>query len=325
MTCLVRNSACGMAKASHRGRWRAVLMLLWCTAAVACTAASEPPARRPVVRLAYGLTELANEYARAFPDWSFEVVSSEGGSLAAIQRGAADLALSSTDIAYMAFVGQLEPRIGPFDRIRGVAVLQLTPVHVMVRPGASITSIEQLRGKRVALGPSSTSTALIADLLLGAFGLSRQDLHGVSLPFMEAAARLTKGELDAAFVRAGQPAQSVLFATSRGARLLEIEGPPIAQLRTVHPFLKFARIPAGVYPSHGDPIRTVGVDAMLACRADLDEMLVYRLTKAFFHELPALSERLDSLRAVDLDRAPATPIPLHVGAARYYRVRELYP
>jgi TRAP-type uncharacterized transport system substrate-binding protein len=28
---------------------------------------------------------------------------------------------------------------------------------------------------------------------------------------------------------------------------------------------------------------------------------------------------------VDLDRAAATPIPLHAGAARYYRERELFP
>jgi TRAP-type uncharacterized transport system substrate-binding protein len=29
------------------------------------------------------------------------------------------------------------------------------------------------------------------------------------------------------------------------------------------------------------------------------------------------------LRLVDLQQAPATPIPLHPGAARYYREREL--
>jgi TRAP-type uncharacterized transport system substrate-binding protein len=67
----------------------------------------------------------------------------------------------------------------------------------------------------------------------------------------------------------------------------------------------------------------VGVDTMLACREDLDEMLVYRLTKTLFEALPGLAARLDSLKSMDLDQVAATPIPLHSGAARYYREREL--
>jgi len=70
-------------------------------------------------------------------------------------------------------------------------------------------------------------------------------------------------------------------------------------------------------------IHTIGVDSLLICRKDLDESIVYDLTKHFFEALPALSSSLDALRFMDLDESPATPIPLHDGAARYYREREL--
>jgi TRAP-type uncharacterized transport system substrate-binding protein len=43
----------------------------------------------------------------------------------------------------------------------------------------------------------------------------------------------------------------------------------------------------------------------------------------FFEALPAQPFLQDALRFMDLDQAPATPIPLHEGAARYYREREL--
>ena len=53
-----------------------------------------------------------------------------------------------------------------------------------------------------------------------------------------------------------------------------------------------------------------------------DEGLVYEVTKQFFDALASGPER-PSLGFVELDQAPATSIPLHDGAARYYREREL--
>jgi len=62
---------------------------------------------------------------------------------------------------------------------------------------------------------------------------------------------------------------------------------------------------------------------VLVCRSGLDEGLVYDLTRRFFEALPSLSSSQDALRFIDLEQAPAMPIPLHEGAARYYREREL--
>jgi TRAP-type uncharacterized transport system substrate-binding protein len=49
---------------------------------------------------------------------------------------------------------------------------------------------------------------------------------------------------------------------------------------------------------------------------------VYELTDALFDVFPDLSSERLTLQ-MDLEQAPATPIPLHEGAARYYREREL--
>jgi TRAP-type uncharacterized transport system substrate-binding protein len=48
--------------------------------------------------------------------------------------------------------------------------------------------------------------------------------------------------------------------------------------------------------------------------------LVYGVTKAFFQALPELSAfDTPPLRQMNTEDASATPIPLHEGAARYYR------
>jgi TRAP transporter TAXI family solute receptor len=101
-----------------------------------------------------------------------------------------------------------------------------------------------------------------------------------------------------------------------GVRLLDIDGPIVEEMRTEYPYLKRTLIPAGTYPNQPEPVRTIGIDIALVCRADLDEDLVYSLLEAFFATRPAMTPP-------NLDRAPATPVPLHPGAARYYRQQEL--
>ena len=128
--------------------------------------------------------------------------------------------------------------------------------------------------------------------------------------------RLSNGDIDAAFSGFASPGATVIAAMKRGARLIPIDGPVIEEMRTRYPYLKRTLIPRGTYPNQPEPIRTLGVDTLLVCRADLDDDLVYRFLDAYFATRPAMTPP-------NLDRAPATPIPLHPGAARYYRQREL--
>ena len=67
----------------------------------------------------------------------------------------------------------------------------------------------------------------------------------------------------------------------------------------------------------------LGIDALLVCRDELADEVVYQFTKEFFAALPKLAETNSEAANIDVETAPATPIPLHSGAARYYREREV--
>ncbi|MBI3264598.1 MAG: TAXI family TRAP transporter solute-binding subunit, partial [Acidobacteria bacterium] len=168
-----------------------------------------------------------------------------------------------------------------------------------------------------------SGTALTAGLVLEAFGIGPTAVHTELLPFNDAAVRLVNGTLDAMFDAAVYPTESVQAATRAGARLMSVAGPPIERLRHEYPFFRVAIIPRGAYPGVAQAVHTIGVDSLLVCRRDLPAALVYDLTRRFFEALTLLSSSQDALRFMDLDQAPATPIPLHEGAARYYREREL--
>jgi TRAP transporter TAXI family solute receptor len=186
-----------------------------------------------------------------------------------------------------------------------------------------VSAVLDLRGRHVAVGPPGSGTALTAELVLRAHDIDPSHVHTDALPFNEAARRLVDGTLDAMFDTAMYPTSAVELSAAAGARLIPLAGAPIDRLLHEYPFFRAAAIPRGAYPGVTEAVHTIGVDGLLICRRDLDQDLVYDLTRRFFDALPTLSLSRGTLRLIDLDEAPATPIPLHEGAARYYRAREL--
>ena len=70
--------------------------------------------------------------------------------------------------------------------------------------------------------------------------------------------------------------------------------------------------------------RTVAIDNVLICRAELTPDIVYTLARTLFEGLPSIASIHASARQIDPENGASTPIPLHDGAARYYRERELF-
>jgi TRAP transporter TAXI family solute receptor len=267
---------------------------------------------------------LVTSYARLLPDLRFSVVETAGSvsNLQLLQQGGAELGFALADVSYMAYNGHIAEVGAPLRNVRALGVLHSSVVHVITPKGSPVHSISQLRGN-IGVGPPGSGTAVTATLLLNAFGVPRHQVRERALPFMDAADALARGELNASFVVAADPVDAVRRATDAGAGLLDVVGPTVLRLRTEYPFLRPARILGRTYPGIRRPVDTLLVDVLLLCRADLDDQLVQRLTAALFEILPALAPANEFLRTVDVRRAPAAPIPLHPGAAFYYREGEL--
>lgn len=268
--------------------------------------------------------QLAAAYRRTLLDVDVDLHNSAGTveTLLSIQDGDADVGFALADVTYLAHASGVPERPQAFDRLRGIAVLELTSLHLVTRAGARIRGVPDLRNRLVAIGPIGSGTALSSGIVLGAYGVAPGTVTTELMSWNDAARRLGDRTIDAAFVNAAYPALSVTQATGSGARVVELTGPEVATLRSGYPFFQPALIPAGTYPGQDEPVRTIGVNNLLVCRADLDEDLVYRMTATLFDVLAqTVSEDLSV--QIDLEQAPATPIPLHDGAARYYREQEL--
>jgi TRAP transporter TAXI family solute receptor len=266
---------------------------------------------------------LAKSYAELMPDVRIESIETPGSvhNIEALQDGTVDVGLAQAGIAYMAYNGQLlESR--SLRNIRGIAVLNSSEVHLMVSPASTIHSVEQLRGRRVGIGPKGGGLAVTSGMVLRGYFASGE-VQEISTSVSKTMSMLLDNTLDAAFTISSVPNDEANILTSKGARLLQLRGPAVDRLRTTYPFFRSKIIPAGQYPGQARPVHTLSVDVVLLARAGLDEAIVRRLTEGLFRMLPKLSAELTFLKGMVPERAPATPVPLHPGAALYYREREL--
>lgn len=314
-------------------------VLVRCGVAAALAAAgcgrprADPPVRRSVVRIATGLpgasfrplsAAILHGLRARVPSIEFVAVDTPGsnGNLESIEAGDADIGLAYSDGAYRAYIDELRGR-DRRDAARAIAVLHPAPVHILVRSPMTISSIADLKGLRIAAGPPGTGTAFTSEVLLRFFGVSSGRELRRALSFQDSVDALMRGLVDSVFVVSSDPVDSIRVATDAGARFVEISGEAVDRLLTEYPFFRRSVIPSLTYPRQTTAVLTVAVDTLLVCRRQLDNEIVRMLTAAFFHILPQLATEFAALQSVDLDRAPAAPVPLHPGAALFYRESEL--
>jgi TRAP transporter TAXI family solute receptor len=260
--------------------------LILCLAATSCSGAAEtvtpPPATLRLSRTS--LNDLESAFARAV-GVKAEVVSEGGSSITSLldlQNGKTDITGTLADVAYLAYAGQLEEMSQPFEQLRGMAVTGLNTMHLLVGRNARVETLSDLKGLRISLGAPGSSTAHITRRMLQDYGIEPGQIHAQRIPNAEIVNRLSSGDIDAAFSGFSLPNATVIAAMQRGARLIPIDGPVIEEMRTRYPYLKRTLIPRGTYPNQPEPIRTLGVDTLLVCRAELEDAVVYSLRDAYF-------------------------------------------
>jgi hypothetical protein len=257
---------------------------------------------------------------------------SSGASVANVRtltRGDAHLALIQNDVAFYAHHGREmfaeagSARPQPIPGVRGVAMLYPETVQIVTLRNKRINSIDDLRGKRVAVGDAGSGTEANARQILSVHDIFYRMLRADFLSFATGIDQLRDGNIDAVFLTAGFPTAAVTdVASSREVAVVPVSNDALDALRAKWPFYTRTVIPSNTYRGVAEPVSTVAVMAMLIARADIPDDVVYNLTKAMWENLDriktahARGRDLDVMKALD-----GMPVPVHPGAERYYRER----
>ncbi len=267
--------------------------------------------------------EMANLWEDNVDVEGFRVNSVETGAsvenLAKIARGQLQLGLAQNNTAQQAVEGSGEFEGTTVKNAGFMGQLYPEAVQVITLGRTGIESIEDLEGKRVAVGPPGGATRAAADLVLGAYGI--ENYRATEEGFDDAKAKLQDGNIDASIEVLGVPGSSVqeLQAATGDVRLLPIEEKAVQKIEEKSGYQAF-EIPQDAYGFLDGPVPTVSAFACLfGSTNQVSEDLGYQLTKTLYENADQIT--LPQSKFITLDDALTGrgDVPLHPGAEKYFR------
>ncbi|MFI8190240.1 TAXI family TRAP transporter solute-binding subunit [Streptomyces sp. NPDC085946] len=264
-------------------------------------------------------TELREDMPRLRVDLRTSAGSQE--NVERVATGDADFTIAAADAVE---TYRLDGGAGA-DRLRGVARLYDDYVQLVVPPDSGIRSVEDLKGKRVAIGPPGSGVRLIANRVLEAADIDpEKDITASSDGIDTGPGRLGHG-LDAFFWSGGLPTGGLeRLAEKSTFRFVPIDADLVAKLHDQGGATRYYRatsMPETAYPTvqNGLSVPTLAVSNLLVTHKDTDPRLTEWLTRTVLKRRDSIGERVHSAQLVDVRTAIYTdPLPLHDGARRYY-------
>jgi len=214
---------------------------------------------------------------------------------------------------------------GPLTDLRALFSLQSEVFTVLARRDAAISSLDDLKGKRVNIGnPGSGQRETLEEIMQAKGWDSSVFAMAAELRAAEQASALGDNNIDAMTYFVGHPNAAIQEATTTtDALLVPVNGAAIDQLLQAKTYYSKAEIAGGLYPGNPTPTPSIGSKAVLSTSAQVSPEVVYQLVKAVFDNL----ERFKQLHPAFAELQEAEMIssglsaPLHEGALRYYKER----
>ena len=157
---------------------------------------------------------------------------SGNGSQANVQElvdGTADFAFCQSDVMAYAYNGTnlFDTKVEGFST---VAALYMEQVQI-VTTNPDIKTVADLAGKSVSIGAPGSGVYFNAIDVLGAYGLTEDDIKPTYQSFGDSADALKNGQIDAAFIVAGAPTTAVTdLATTKDTYLVSLDDEHVAKL-----------------------------------------------------------------------------------------------
>ena len=221
---------------------------------------------------------------------------------------------------------------GPQTHLRSVSMLWQNVEHFVIDSGKAATGtiddMVALKGQPMAMGAQNSGTIGSNRTILAGFGIDiDKDYELVYGGYGPSAEAVQNGKAVGMSTPAGVPVSAVtqLFsAVGDKVTLLSFTPEQMEKANSGKNLWTEYVIPAGTYPGLDKDVTTIAQPNFLATDADLPEEDVYQITKTMYENLPFLQAIHPATKAMALEKAIAgLPVPLHPGAARYYKEQGL--
>lgn len=262
-------------------------------------------------------TTLADGYSNEFGVNSrTETTGASAENLNLMNQESVEMSFVMSDALVQAINGE-ESFDEPIENVQQVAALYPNFVQLITSEGAGIDSVEDLAGKRVAVGDQNSGVEIATRSVLDAHDMSYDDLDVDYLGYAEAAEAMRGGQLDAAFLTSGLPNASVMeLENSIDLKVVSIDPEVVEGME--EDYFESMEIPADTYGNE-EAVPTVAIMNALVVREDISEDDVYNLTKYLFENLDSLENSHQAAADISIENSvESMVIDVHPGAQRFY-------
>ena len=262
-------------------------------------------------------------YVTEKTDTAVTAITSSGSqaNIEDIASGAIQLGFVQSDVMDYAYNGtrlfvDASGNPAPLTGFSTLAALYMEQVQI-VTLDPEIKTVADLEGKYVSIGARGSGVYFNAIDVLGAYGLTEEDVNPVYQDFDNSVESLQDGKIDAAFIVAGAPTTSIVqLATSNDVYLVSLDQEHIDALIESSPYYSAYTISKDVYGTDED-CTTVAISAVLIVADDLDPDVAYTIVYTLFQNADKISHAKAAEMSVEFG-ASITSVPYNEGAARFF-------
>ena len=262
-------------------------------------------------------------FGKALPNAKVSVQATKASveNLNLLEAGRGEIAFTLGDSLSDAWKGNADAGFKtPLKKLRTVAGIYPNYIQIVASADSGIRTIQDLKGKRISVGAPKSGTELNARAVLKAAGLAYSDFSKVEyLPFGESVELMKNRQLDVTLQSAGLGVSSLRdLATAQKIVVVAIPEDIVKKIGDAA--YQPAVIPAKTYEGQDQDVPAVAIQNFLVTREGVSDDTVYRMTKAVFENHDALVAAHSAAKAITKENAvKSLPVPLHPGAARYFK------
>lgn len=242
-----------------------------------------------------------------------------------LQKKEAHVAFSMNQVVGNAYNGKDKFEGRANQDLRVMTALYPNIVQMVVPAKSNVKSVKDFKGKRFVPGAAGSGTETSCREIFALYGIDykdKKDLKADYVGFTEAVELLKNGQSDGAFISAGVPNSAVMdLSNSTAVRLISLEPEMVQKICQEKPWYYPYTIKANTYKGQTEDITTVAQANLLVTRADLEEELVYNLTKAIYENNADLVASHSAAKDINKENAlnGLVGVPLHPGSAKYFK------
>lgn len=249
---------------------------------------------------------------------SVEITGGPVQNVTLVQAGEHNLGFVTMGPAYDAFTGN-SPLMPGFEHtdIRALFPMYQTPLQAAVLTSSGITSLADLDGKRVGVGPAGGTSGTYWPRYLAAAGL---DVKISNAGGNDTAGQLKDGLIDGFLFAAGLPTGAYAqLAVENDVTFLEFSAEELATFLTAEPALASFTIPANTYEDQPNDLQSVSLWNFAITNKDMDDETAYQIVKLAMEN----NDRMMQNHAAAKETLPQYVInnsfmTFHPGAVRWF-------